>query len=162
MNMRVDPEQFRQGLGHLATGVTVVSARDAEDKPYGLTISSFASLSLDPPLVQWSIKTSSYSYPIFAAADYYAVNILSQNQECVSRDFCKPIDRFATVEWEEGIERLPLIHGAVAWLECAREEILTGGDHAIMIGRVLRLRTFDEMPLLHWRGQYAAIGAEGK
>lgn len=161
MNMTVDPHQFRHGLGHLATGVTVITTRDADDKPYGLTISSFASLSLDPPLVQWSIKVSSYSFPIFEAADHFAVNILAHDQEEVSRNFCKPIDRFATVDWEQGLAGLPLIRGAVAWLECAREEILTGGDHAIIIGRVLRLQTFDQMPLLHWRGQYAAIESPG-
>lgn len=162
MNLAVDADQFRHGLGHLATGVTVVSTRDAENRPYGLTVSSFASLSLDPPLVQWSIKQSSYSYPIFQRADCFAVNILASDQEQVSRDFCKPIDRFATVEWGEGIEGLPLIHGAVAWLECQREEVLVGGDHVIMIGRVLKLQTFDYKPLLYWRGQYAAIGEQRK
>ncbi len=157
MTMEIDAASFRHGMGHLATGVSVVSTRDGDGRPYGLTISSFASLSLDPPLIQWSIKSSSYAFPIFHAADIFAVNILAGDQEQVSRDFCRPIDRFRTVGWEEGLDGLPLIYGAVAWLECAREELLAGGDHRIFVGRVLRLRTFDREPLLHWRGGYRTL-----
>lgn len=157
MTMEIDAASFRHGMGHRATGVSVVSTRDVERRPYGPTISSFASLSLDPPLVQSSIKRSSYAFPIFDAAGTFAVNILAGDQERVSRDFCRPIDRFGTVFWEEGLHGLPLIHGAVAWLECAREELLVGGDHRIFVGRVLRVRTFDRAPLVHWRGGYRTL-----
>jgi flavin reductase (DIM6/NTAB) family NADH-FMN oxidoreductase RutF len=153
----LDPFSFRQGIGHLATGVTVISTKGADGRLYGLTVSSLTSLSLEPPLVQWSLKAVSYSFPIFAAAEMFAVNILASNQEQVSRDFCRPIDRFATVDWEEGLNGLPLVRGAVAWLECAREEILVGGDHRIFVGRVMRIRHFERQPLLHWRGRYVAL-----
>src|SRR5260370_10514629 len=93
---------LRHALGHFATGITVISTRDAAGKPYGATVSSFSSLSLDPPLIQWSLTTKSYSYPIFREATHFAVNILASDQEEVSRTFCKPLDRLAHVQSLEG------------------------------------------------------------
>jgi flavin reductase (DIM6/NTAB) family NADH-FMN oxidoreductase RutF len=153
----VDSATFRDGMSHLATAVTIVSTRDPERQPYGITVSSFASLSLEPPLIQWSIKETSYSFPIFAAAEMFAVNILSSDQDQISRDFCRPIDRFATVDWEEGFKGMPLIRGAAAWIECAREDIIIGGDHRIFVGRVMNVRTFGRSPLVYWRGQYGSL-----
>jgi len=160
MTAVIDPMEFRHAMGHFATGVSIITTRDGEDRPYGITVSSFSSLSLSPPLVQWSIKDESYSLPIFSAATHFAVNLLACGQEEASRTFCKPVDRFATVEWEEGYNRLPLIRGSLAWIECLREDILEGGDHRIVIGQVLRVRTFDELPLVHWRGRYAQLSQE--
>ncbi len=141
-------------MGHYATGIAVVSTRDGDLKPYGMTISSFASLSLDPPLVQWSVKSSSYGYPIFRVAEMFAINILAADQEKVSRDFSAPVDRFATVNCATGLDDLPLIDGCLGWIECARERIVTIGDHHLIVGQVLRARTFDRPPLVHWRGGY--------
>lgn len=157
----IDQADFRRAMGHFATGIAVVSTRDGEYKPYGMTISSFASLSLDPPLVQWSVKDASYGYPIFRAAEMFAINILAADQEQVSRDFCSAVDRFATVEWDNGLDALPLIHGCLGWIECARERVVTIGDHHIIIGRVLRARTFDGAPLVHWRGGYNLLDGRG-
>jgi flavin reductase (DIM6/NTAB) family NADH-FMN oxidoreductase RutF len=153
----VDPKTFRQGMGQLATGVTVVTTRDTSCAPQGLTIGSFVSLSLDPPLVMWSITETSYCSPIFADAEMFAVNVLASDQHEISTNFCKPIDRFETVTWENGFDGLPLIHGAVAWIECARERMFVAGDHRVFIGRVLRMKTFERHPLLHFRGKYVEL-----
>lgn len=155
--MAIGEIQFRNAMGHFATGIAVMSTRDGEMRPYGVTASSFASLSLAPPLVQWSIKDGSFGYPIFAAAEMFAVNVLAAGQEEVSRNFCRPIDRFATTDWEEGYGGVPLIRGCLAWIECARERIIAAGDHHILVGRVRRARTFQRPPLLYWQGRYSTI-----
>ncbi|MFM0147620.1 flavin reductase family protein [Paraburkholderia sp. RL18-085-BIA-A] len=145
---------FRHALGHFATGITVISALDAKGKPYGATVSSFSSLSLDPPLIQWSLTTTSYSYPVFSQAKHFAVNILASDQEDVSRIFCEPIDRFAQVDALKGLEELPLVAGCLGWIECSLEREIEAGDHTIFVGRVLRTRVADKSPLVHWRGCY--------
>jgi len=150
----ISKAEFRQALGHFPTGITVISTADGNGKPYGATVSSFSSLSLDPPLVQWSLTTSSYSYPIFSNATHFAVNILAADQEEVSRTFCKPIDRFSQVDSSCGLEGLPLVDGCVGWIECAMERQIDAGDHTIFIGRVLRTRFDGKAPLVHWRGDY--------
>ncbi len=152
------PLAFRDALGHFATGITVMTTLDVEEGRYGVTATSFSSLSLDPPLVQWSLRNAAYSLPIFLRSGRFAVNILASDQEVVSRRFATPgVDRFASLDVEEGLEEMPLITGAAAWIECALETTLPGGDHTILVGRVLRARTFSKPPLLHWRGDYLPI-----
>lgn len=149
---------FRDALGHFATGITVMTTLDVEEGRYGVTATSFASLSLDPPLVQWSLRNAAYSLPIFQRSGHFTVNILAADQEAVSRRFATPgVDRFAGLDVEEGLAEMPLIAGAAAWIECALETTLPGGDHTILVGRVLRARTFSKTPLLHWRGGYLPI-----
>ena len=148
---------FRHALGHFATGITVISTVDAQGKPYGATVSSFASLSLAPPLIQWSLKTTSYSYPIFSQATHFAVNILASDQEDVSRIFSKPVDRFAQVESLVGLEELPLVAGCLGWIECSVVQEIEAGDHTIFVGRVMRARVANKSPLVHWRGCYRSL-----
>lgn len=150
----VSQADFRHVMGHYATGVTIVTTVDGGGTPHGLTVNSFNSLSLDPPLVLWSLRGNSTSLPVFQGAKHFAINILSARQEQVSRDFAKPIDRFAAVEWDEGLERLPLIRGVLGWVECALHSELPGGDHSLFVGRVLRARATQKAPLLYWRGAY--------
>jgi len=155
------PSVFREALGHFATGITVMTTKDAQEGRYGVTATSFASLSLDPPLVQWSLRNAAYSLPIFLRCGHFAVNILAADQEEVSRRFATAgIDRFAGLELEEGLAEMPLIGGAAAWIECALETTLPGGDHTILVGRVLRARTFHRPPLLHWRGGYLPLKSD--
>lgn len=152
------PAVFREALGHFATGITVMTTHDAVEGRYGVTATSFSSLSLDPPLVQWSLRNVAYSLPIFVRSGCFAVNILAADQEEVSRRFATAgIDRFAGLAVEEGLAAMPLIEGAAAWIECALETTLPGGDHTILVGRVLRARTRSGPPLLHWRGGYLPI-----
>ncbi len=157
MSFPVDSTMFRHAMSHFATGVAIIGTRDENGNPYGITVSSFASLSLTPPLVQWSIKEQSYSWPIFDTSSHFSVTVLSDEQEVVSREFCQPIDRFSTVEWKWGDSGVPLIMGGVAWIECVKDQTFSGGDHRIVIGRVLRVQTFDGRPLVHWRGDYSHL-----
>lgn len=150
----ISQADFRHVMGHYATGVTVVTTLDESGTPHGLTVNSFSSLSLDPPLVLWSLRGNSASLPVFREAKHFAINILSSQQEQVSRDFAKPIDRFAAVEWDEGLERLPLIRDSLGWVECTLHSELPGGDHSLFVGRVLRARATPKAPLLYWRGAY--------
>lgn len=154
----VEPAMFREALGCFPTGITVMTTCDAEEGCYGVTATSFASLSLDPPLVQWSLRNAAYSLPVFMRSSHFAVNILAADQEVVSRRFATAdVDRFAGLDTAEGLDETPLIVGAAAWIECALETTLPGGDHTILVGRVLRARTFAKSPLLHWRGNYLPI-----
>ncbi len=153
----IDARDFRNVMGEMPTGVTVVTTRDEGDTPFGMTISSFGSLSLDPPLVLWSVVETSYCMPVFARSKAFAINVLAHDQEAVSRVFCSPIDRFSHVAWNRGVHGSPLIEGAAAWIECVREKLASGGDHRIFIARVLNARTFDRKPLLHWRGDYGSV-----
>jgi flavin reductase (DIM6/NTAB) family NADH-FMN oxidoreductase RutF len=152
------PIAFRDALGRFATGVTVMTTNDTEEGLYGVTATSFSSLSLDPPLVQWSLRNAAYSLPIFLRSRHFAVNILAADQEAVSRRFATAgVDRFAGLDVEDGLAGMPLIGGAATWIECALEATLPGGDHTILVGRVLRARTFPKPPLLHWQGGYRSI-----
>lgn len=152
------PSAVREAMGHFATGITVMTTQDPEEGRYGVTATSFSSLSLEPPLVQWSLRNAAYSLPIFIHSGYFAVNILAADQKDVSRRFATAdVDRFAGLELEDGLAGMPLIEGAAAWIECALETTLPGGDHTILVGQVLRARTFRRPPLLHWRGRYLAM-----
>ena len=153
----ISQQEFRNSMGQFATGVTVVSTLDENGAPYGMTASSFGSISLDPPLIQWSLTTSSYSYPIFSAAKYFAINILSMEQQDISNTFTKPIDRFEHTPCEEGMQGLPLICGSLSWIECSLEKEISCGDHTIFIGRVRRARNFEKKPLLFWQGAYEGV-----
>ena len=147
---------LRAALRATATGVAVVTTRGSADEPHGLTVGSFAAISLDPPLVLWSLSGTAATHPIFERARYFAVNILAHDQVEVSRRFStRDIDRFAGTTIESGLHRLPLIVGSLAWLECERETTVAGGDNSIFLGRVLRARSFAKKALLHCSGAYA-------
>jgi flavin reductase (DIM6/NTAB) family NADH-FMN oxidoreductase RutF len=156
----VPAAEFRRTLSQFASGVTVVTVLDDEGRPHGVTATSFSSLSLDPPLIQWSLKKAAWSYPIFGSATGFAVNILAAGQEQVSQTFATAgIDRFGVTAHRFGETGLPLIDGALANLECALEAELPGGDHAIFVGRVLATHRTEGAPLVHWEGRYAALCA---
>lgn len=156
----LDANVFREALGRFASGVTVMTTIDDCAAPYGVTATSFASLSLAPPLVQWSLRNAAYSLPVFLRSRRFAVNILAADQQSVSHRFATPeIDRFAGLQTEPGLGGVSLIKGALAWIECSLESTLAGGDHTILVGNVLRARTFDRQPLLYWRGGYLSDSA---
>jgi flavin reductase (DIM6/NTAB) family NADH-FMN oxidoreductase RutF len=146
-------------MGQLPTGVCVITTRTAEGTPFGVTVGSFTSLSLDPCLVMWSLAVSSSSMVHLAPTTRFGANILAHDQEHVSRTFSSRAERFASVEWTEGEAGVPLLEGAVVQLELALEASLAGGDHRIFVARVLRTHMFDRIPLIHWRGAYAKVEA---
>lgn len=152
-----DPRMLRQALGRFATGVTVVTTRTPEGKREGMTANSFSAVSLDPPLILWSIRNEAASVPAFLEAAVFAVNILSQEQAGLSHHFATPrADKFEGIDHAEGYGGCPVLPGALALFECSLEQALPAGDHLILIGRVQRA-SFDDTarPLLFSAGSYA-------
>ena len=157
--MPIDPSAFRAVLGRYATGVAVVTTRGPDGYPVGLTVNSFTSVSLDPPLVLFCLDRAAGSEPAFATADGFAVNILGTSQAPVSVRFADPAsERFVedhTVEWETGA---PVLAHAMAALDCRVHARYDGGDHVILVGRVLRAEVLqDTAPLVYWRGGYREL-----
>jgi 3-hydroxy-9,10-secoandrosta-1,3,5(10)-triene-9,17-dione monooxygenase reductase component len=151
-----DDAKFRQVLGHFSTGVSVITAVH-NDAPVGLAVGSFASLSLDPPLVLVCPGSQSSSWPKIREVGSFCVNILGANQEHVCRVFAsKEPDKFASIGWEASpITGAPRIEGVLAWIDCDIETVHPGGDHDIVIGRVRDLDASDEHgPLVFYRGGY--------
>ena len=151
----IDAPRLRRALSCFATGVAVVTAVDANGDNAGMTINSFSSVSLDPPLVLWSVAESSYSYEVFTQADYFAVNVLTSDQQDLSERFAqKTGDKFEGLVCREGLHGLPLLPASAACFECRTEYIYPGGDHKIIVGRVLRIEEHETEPLIFYRGQY--------
>lgn len=154
-NPAEDGRAFRRSLGQFATGVTVITARNGEQL-LGMTVNSFAALSLEPPLVLWSIRRESGGLQAFQAAGHFAVNVLAANQVELSNRFASSKgDKFAPTAWSAGLHGAPLLHGAIAHMECALHEVVEGGDHLLLIGRVERYARFAGEPLLFTQGRYA-------
>lgn len=154
-----DARTFRDALGCFATGVTVVTAIGPDDTPVGLTANSFTSVSLDPPLLLVCIANRAGSAAALRAADRFAVNVLQIGQQPTSNRFAgKGEDRFATTPWEVGEFGTPVLAGSLSSFECAREAVHDGGDHFILVGRVLKA-IFEPRrdPLLYFRGKYRKL-----
>lgn len=150
-----DPDGFRRALGEFATGVTVVATR-VGGIDYGLTSNSFSSVSLDPPLVLWSLRRASQSFAAFGACTHFAVNVLAADQIALSQRFAKSgPDKFAGVDCSPGIGEAPVIADVAASFECRLSGTLDGGDHVILLGHVERYRRHDRQPLLFAKGRYA-------
>ena len=150
-----DRRGFRRALGQFATGVAIVSARGKDARPVGLTVNSFSSVSLDPPLVLWSLAKHSPSYPDFASATHFAINVLAADQHHLSRQFSTPVpDKFAGVDCEEGLAGCPLLKGATAHFVCRRVREFDGGDHVIFLGEVEDYKWREGEPLIFHSGRY--------
>ncbi len=131
--------EFRAALGMFATGVTIVTARTADGTLVGLTANSFNSVSLEPPLVLWSLSRTAASMPAFQAGSHYAINILGAGQQALALRFAaKGVDRFVDVEFIEGVGGAPLLAGAAASFECFNRSRYDEGDHVIFVGQVER------------------------
>lgn len=149
-----DLRAFRRSLGQFATGVTVMTTLHGT-KQVGMSVNSFAALSLDPPLVLWSIRKESQSLCAFREAGHYAVNILGERQVELSNLFAKSDDnRFSKVRWSEGRFGAPLLDGVIGTLECKLDQLIDGGDHYVLVGRVEHYAIYPGKPLLFSQGQY--------
>ena len=150
---------LRRTLGAFATGVTVVTARTPDGEPVGLTISSFNSVSLDPPLILWSLSLESPNLEAFRRASHYAVNVLAADQQWLSDRFAaRRSDRFTDLPQQPGLGGAPLLAGCCAWFECANDTQYPGGDHLIFIGRVERFAPSEtQSPLIFHRGGYRQL-----
>ena len=149
-------QEFRAALGMFATGVTIVSARSADGALVGLTANSFNSVSLDPPLVAWSLGLRSLSLHAFRRGSHYAINVLAAEQQELALRFAAPVgDRWAGVAWHPGVAGAPLIEGAVAHFECFNRSRYEEGDHVIFVGEVEHCsRRAGASPLLFHGGQF--------
>ena len=154
-NSAIDPRDFRNALGTFATGVTIITAISAEGKPYGLTCNSFASVSLNPPLVLWSLGMFSQGLSTFQNATHFAVNVLSASQQALSNKFAKSSgDKFDGVDWKPGLGNAPILAGCVANFQCRAANRYYGGDHVIFLGAVEAYAYNGQEPLLFARGGY--------
>jgi flavin reductase (DIM6/NTAB) family NADH-FMN oxidoreductase RutF len=151
----LDPRDFRNALGTYATGVTIVTAMADDGKPYGLTCNSFASVSINPPLVLWSLGMYSQGLPIFQNAAHFAVNVLGVSQASLATTFSKSgVDRFDGVDWKPGLGNAPLIAGSVAQFQCRAANRYYGGDHVIFLGAVEAYAYNKQEPLLFLSGGF--------
>ncbi|MFE7265774.1 flavin reductase family protein [Streptomyces sp. NPDC057592] len=159
----VDPGEFRRVLGHFASGVTIVTAHDPDDEegPAGFACQSFASLSLDPPLVTFMVARTSTTWPRIARAGAFCVNILGAGQGELCRSFAvSGADKFAGVAYEAApATGSPLLDSVPAWIDCRIQAVHTGGDHLIVVGRVAAMGAVDGAdPLLFHRGKFGRFG----
>lgn len=154
-----DQRTLRDALGSFATGVTVVTCVDDSGRPVGLTVNSFTSVSLSPPLLLVCIARRARCAPALAAATNFAVNVLQTGQQPASMRFStRDQDRFGTTPWATGETGAPLLMDSLAVFECERHAIHDGGDHDILIGRVIRASFDPRMdPLLYFRGRYRRL-----
>ncbi len=150
--------EFRDALGQFATGVTVITTRRGDGAPVGMTASSFNSVSLDPPMVLWSVAKASSKCAAFEAADAFAVNVLADDQVALSRRFARGGEaQFEGAEWREGLDGLPLLEGCAANFQCRKVYQYEGGDHLIIVGEVRDFLAVDRRALVFHRGQYARV-----
>ena len=157
----LDQNLFRKALSRFPTGVAVATTVSADGQPKGMTISSFNSVSMTPPLILWSIGLEAACLEDFREADRFAVNILSAEQAGISQKFAAAQNnRFATIDWSLSAFGLPLIHGAAALLECQVWARYPGGDHEIIVGQVCHVTDNEKMPLLYGLGRLTSFPSE--
>ena len=155
----MDAQHLRLALGRFSTGVTIVTCVDAQGQRVGLTANSFNSLSLDPPLVLWSLRASSVALPLFTAAGRFAINVLSEAQVDLSRRFAtRGEDKFAQGAWAMGEHGCPVLAGCSAVFECVTYAQHVVGDHTLFIGRVLACSETPLPPLVYQGGHYHLLG----
>ena len=159
----IDPREFRNALGNYATGVTIITAAGSDRKPYGITCNSFASVSLNPPLVLWSLVLYSSSLAAFQNASHFAVNVLGVSQQALADKFAKSSDeKFIGVEWTPGLGGAPLLAGSVANFQCRSANRYYGGDHVIFLGAVEAYSCNRKEPLLFAQGGYGKFVPDKK
>lgn len=153
--MPIERNELRRVMGHFATGVTVITTRDVDGKPYGLTANAVCSVSLTPPLLLVCVDKSAESHPALQRSRLFAVNVLALDHEDLSRRFAvSGGDKFVDVPHHAGITGAPLLDGVLATAECRVAAVHDGGDHTIYVGEVEHVDASDGDPLLFFRGKY--------
>ena len=150
-----DERAFRDALGRFATGVTIVTC-NGPDGPMGITANSFASLSLDPPLVLWSPAKSSRRYDAFVNATEFAIHIASFDQLDLCRNFAKSAGGSSDTDWKQAATGCPYLEGGVARFMCQQHATFDGGDHTIIVGKVIDFQATEGSPLIFSNGKYVA------
>lgn len=155
----IDPLEFRDVLGHFATGVTIVTTRDSDGNPHGLTANAFTSVSLDPPLVLVSVDKKAESHEHLEKSRFFCVNILGEASEDLSNRFAKSGgEKFEGVSHSDRHTGAPVLDDAIAWIDCHLDQIYEGGDHTLFVGRVTGLHAIGGRPLLYYAGKYHRLG----
>ena len=162
LKLKVENEElFKEVMGNYPTGVTIVTATTEEGKPIGLTVNSFASVSLDPLMVLWSIDHGVSTLDDFVNGGKFAIHILAGDQQELCRTFAsKGVDRFSQCNWGFSDNGLPIIDDTFAVLVCETFKAVEAGDHTILIGNVKAIRKSDKEPMLYHRRHFASIPAE--
>lgn len=156
--MTLDPATFRASLARFASGVTIVTARDRDGHDYGMTVSAFSSLSLNPPMILVCIDNGASVAPVLEHCEHLAVNILAEDQRALSQRFAKrEVDRFEGIEVQRGETGVVLLGGTLAALECDVVTRHPAGDHTILVARVRAAELREGNPLLYWRGAYRQL-----
>jgi flavin reductase (DIM6/NTAB) family NADH-FMN oxidoreductase RutF len=154
----VTSAEFRRACGHFATGVTIASVLDDRGTPHGLTVSSFTSVSLDPPLILICLGHRISAIDAFRASTHFGINVLAGNQRDFAERFTgKGQDRFEGLKWRRGKTGVPLLPGVLAAIECAVRQLFTAGDHDIFIGEMVGARVAAGAPLIHFVGEYRRL-----
>jgi len=157
-NSDFDSKQLRESLGAFATGVTIVTTLAPPDEKVGMTVNSFNSVSLDPPLILWSIGRDSNCFDAFMNAKSFAVHVLNKNQMALSNKFAQTgIDKFKGIECEAGLDGVPILSEFSVCFQCTTENLYDGGDHVIVIGRVKSIENRHQDPLVFYKGNYLSI-----
>jgi len=155
----IDPALLRRALGAFVTGVTVVTTRGPGGTPVGITVNSFNAVSLDPPLVLWSLSVRAVSFDAFLRSSHFAVNVLCQQQVSVSERFAMSGgDKFNGMNWRPGLADMPLLDGTAASFTCRTVHRYPGGDHLIFVGEVIDFERSTLAPLAYAEGSYAELG----
>ena len=160
MNTQEKHKRLRSAFGQFATGITVITTRDAAGKPVGITANSFASVSLEPALVSWCIDKNATRYAEFAAAEYFTISILNSEQRTVSDLFAMrswDSSLFDEVEWFEGHQTVPQLPGVLARFHCKTNNLYEGGDHTIIVGLVEDFDADPKSPLVFFQGDYLTV-----
>ena len=156
--MPIEPNELRRVMGHFATGVTIITTASKSGAPFGLTANAFTSVSLNPPLLLVAVDKKAESYPLFEESKVFTVNILSDEQETLSRKFAvSGGDKFQGVAYQMGANGVPILDGALAYLECKLYAVYDGGDHTLFLGEIEEARTREIKPLIFYRGGYRAL-----
>lgn len=154
----IKTRDLRTAFGNFATGITVITALDKDKKLNGMTANSFSTVSLEPPLISWCIGRESALFNLFEQVEYFAVNILSSDQRSISEVFASSQkNRFLEGPWDVGTHGLPVLKNCACQLICATEHRYPGGDHKILVGRVLEITNNNKMPLIYHGGQYQTL-----
>jgi flavin reductase (DIM6/NTAB) family NADH-FMN oxidoreductase RutF len=155
---KIDPRELRNALGCFTTGVTIITALGEDGRKVGLTANSFSSVSLDPPLVSWSLSLYAPSLAVFQDASHFAVHVLARDQESLAMHFARSSDdKFAGIETEPGLGGAPLLDGAIARFQCRNAYRYYGGDHIIFLGMVEIFESGEGDPLLFCRGRFGDL-----
>ena len=150
--------EFRNALGSFTTGVTVVTALGIDGQKVGMTVNSFNSVSLDPALVLWSIARDSNCFEDFMAAESFAIHVLTSDQQEISDRFAQTgADKFAGINCSQGLSGIPILPHYSACFQCQLEHQYEGGDHIILVGRVIQFEDMGHKPLVFYRGNYSSL-----